>query len=450
MNAKVAGTAQKDQLKDVSTKVGELSEGIGQRFESFRQMTEAKLTEMQHDAGTAASQLREEVTNTLNKVGEDLRENAKRVAEEQRISLDSMSKRMSEIGEASQRSQEKLRESVAEGLTTLRSENEQKLEQMRQTVDEKLQGTLEKRLGESFNLVTQQLKQVHEGLGDMQKLATGVGDLKRVLTNVKSRGTWGETQLAAILEDMLAPDQYCRNVRIKNGSNETVEFCVKIPLLDEHQENVLLPIDAKFPIEDYERLIAAAEAGDAAGTEQAAQRLEARFRACAKDIYTKYISPPHTTEYAVMYVPSEGLYAEIVKRPGLISAITREFTVVIAGPTNLMAILNAVHAVSRSVAIQHKAGEIAALLLKVQGEFVKYGEVVSIAKKRAESTVKAMESLDTRQKAMGRALRGVKSIEGIASTVQLKGPVLDLAFDEIADDANNELSYVNEVDKILN
>jgi DNA recombination protein RmuC len=449
MNAEAAATTQKDRLTDVSTKVVELSEGIGQRFETFRQMTEAKLTEIRQDAGTAAKLLRDEVTNTLNKVGEDLRESAKRVAEEQRMALEGMSKRMSEIGAASQLSQEKLRESVAEGLTTLRRENEQKLEQMRQTVDEKLQGTLEKRLGESFTLVTQQLKQVHEGLGDMQKLATGVGDLKRVLTNVKSRGTWGETQLAAILEDMLAPDQYTRNVRIKNGSSETVEFCVKIPMLDEHRKHVLLPIDAKFPIEDYERLMAAAEAGDPAGTEQAAHRLETRFRACAKDISTKYISPPDTTEYAVMYVPSEGLYAEIVKRPGLISAITREFNVVVAGPTNLMAILNAVHAVSRSVDIQHKAGEIAALLLKVQGEFVKYGAVVSIAKRRAESTVKAMESLDTRQRAMGRALRDVRSIEGIAATAQLTGPVFDLPIDEIADDdADDELRYMNEADKI--
>jgi DNA recombination protein RmuC len=290
----------------------------------------------------------------------------------------------------------------------------------------------------------------------MQRLATGVGNLQRVLTNVRSRGIWGETQLAAILEDMLAPDQYSRNVRIKDSSNETVEFCVKIPLLDEHQENVLLPIDAKFPTEDYERLMAAAEAGDSAGTEQAAQRLEARFRANARDIRTKYISPPRTTGYAVMYVPSEGLYAEIVKRPGLISAITREFNVVVAGPTNLMAILNAVHAVSRSVAIQHKAGEIAALLLKVQGEFVKYGEAVSIAKRRAQSTVSAIENLDTRQRVMGRALRGVTSIEGVAATAQHIGPMVDLPNDEVADgeitedDGDDQLDYTSEVLEPLN
>jgi DNA recombination protein RmuC len=348
---------------------------------------------------------------------------------------------------------QKMGENIADGLTTLRQENEQKLEQMRQTVDEKLQGTLEKRLGESFALVSQQLKQVHEGLGDMQKLATGVGDLKRVLTNVKSRGTWGETQLAAVLEDMLAPDQYLRNVQTKENSGETIEFCVKIPLLDEHQEHVLLPIDAKFPIEDYERLMAAAENGDAASVEQAAQRLETRFRSCAKDIYTKYVSPPRTTDYAVMYVPSEGLYAEVVKRPGVISAIAREFNVVIAGPTNLTAILNAVHAVSRSVTIQQKAGEIAALLLKVQNEFVNYGKAVSIAKKRAQSTVQAMEKLDTRQKAMGRALRGVKSIEGIAATAQLPSPILDLSVDEAfenGEDALDDAELPDETSEALN
>lgn len=437
-NSEVAAASQKDSLTEVSSKLGALSDGIALRFEAFREATESRLTEIRLDATTAAKQLREEVTNTLKQVSDDQRENSKRIAEEQRAGLDIMGKRIGEIGESSQQSQEKLRQSVADGLTTLRNENEAKLEQMRQTVDEKLQGTLEKRLGESFTLVSQQLRQVHEGLGDMQKLATGVGDLKRVLTNVKSRGTWGETQLASILEDMLSPDQYLRNVKIRESSNDIVEFCIKIPMLDEHQDSVLLPIDAKFPIEDFERLSEAADNGDVAGVEQASQKLESRFRASAKDISSKYIVAPRTTEYAVMYVPSEGLYAEMVKRPGLVSSITREFNVVVAGPTNLMAILNAVHAVARSVTIQQKAGQIAGLLLKVQSEFLKYGEAVSTAKKRAESTVKAMESLDTRQRAMGRALRGVKSIEGIAASAQLGGPVLDLLPGEASEDIGEE------------
>jgi DNA recombination protein RmuC len=442
LNAEAAAASQKEGLGQVSTKLAELSDGIAKRFEDFRSTTEVKLTEMRQDATLAAGQLREEVTNTLKKVGDDLRENAKLASEEQRTSLESMVKRIGAIGETSEASQEKLRVSVAEGLSTLRQENDAKLEVIRQTVDEKLQGTLEKRLGESFTLVTQQLRQVHEGLGDMQKLATGVGDLKRVLTNVKSRGAWGETQLAAILEDMLAPDQYTRNVKTKEGSNDLAEFCIKIPLLDENQENVLLPIDAKFPIEDFERLMEAAESGDATGVEQAGQRLEARFRASAKDIHAKYIAPPRTTEYAVMYVPSEGLYAEMVKRPGLVTGITREFNVVVAGPTNLMAILNAVHAVSRSVTIQQKAGEIAGLLLRVQSEFLKYGEAVNVAKKRAESTVKAMEKLNTRQKAMGRALRGVKAIDGMATSAQLAGPVV-LELDAIESTEDEEVEEVD-------
>ncbi|MGE3650451.1 MAG: DNA recombination protein RmuC, partial [Reyranellaceae bacterium] len=437
-SSETAVSTQKDSLAEVSAKLAALGDGVAARFETFREATEAKLTEMRQDATAAARQLREEVSGTLKQVSDEQRENSKSAAEEQRASLDTMGKRIAEIGETSQRSQESLRQSVAEGLTSLRTENEAKLEQMRQTVDEKLQGTLEKRLGDSFTLVSQQLRQVHEGLGDMQKLASGVGDLKRVLTNVKSRGTWGETQLASILEDMLSPDQYLRNVKIKDDSNDIVEFCVKIPMLDEHQDNILLPIDAKFPIEDFERLVEAADSGDAAGAEQAGQRLESRFRASAKDIRNKYISAPRTTEYAVMYVPSEGLYAEMVKRPGLVTGITRELNVVVAGPTNLMAILNAVHAVSRSVTIQQKAGQIATLLLKVQGEFTKYGEAVSVAKKRAEKTVRAMESLDTRQRAMGRALKGVKAIEGMAT--EPVGPLLELTPAEPLETDDDEAS----------
>ena len=249
----------------------------------------------------------------------------------------------------------------------------------------------------------------------MQRLAVGVGDLKRVLTNVKSRGTWGETQLAAILEDMLGPDQYERNVSTKEDSGEAVEFCVRIPKIGD--DAVLLPIDSKFPIEDYERMLAFGESGDAAGVEDCARKHEARFRACAKEIANKYVSPPRTTDYAVMYIPSEGLYSEIAKRPGLVSSIAHEFNVLPAGPTNLMAILNAVHAVTRSVTIQQKAGHIAALLLKVQSEFVKYGDAVASAKKRALSTVDAMEKLDQRQRVMGRTLKGIQNLDVVPTPV---------------------------------
>jgi|GEM_PF-52439 len=432
-NADAAAQSQKDGLEQVAVNLKAVGEAITEQLRVSGKSTEDKLGELLANAASSAQQLREEVMKALKQVGDDLRENAKLVAEAQQRGLDTMALRLKEIGDASQTSQDNLRQSVAEGLTTMRQENEAKLELMRQTVDEKLQGTLEKRLGESFALVTQQLKQVHEGLGDMQKLATGVGELKRVLTNVKSRGTWGETQLASILEDMLSPDQYLRNVKVREDASEIVEFCIKIPLLDENQDHVLLPIDAKFPIEDFERLVEAADNGDVAGAEAAASRLETRFKSSAKDIHSKYIAPPRTTEYAVMYVPSESLYAEMVKRPGLVSEITREFNVVVAGPTNLMSILNAVHAVSRSVTIQQKAGQIAALLLRVQSEFVKYGKAVDVAKKRAESTVKAMSKLSTRQRAMGRTLRGVETIEG-TTTTQPMHPLVEVEIEDLTEE----------------
>ena len=432
-NAEAAALLQQQSLEQVSANLKVLGDAITEQLKALSNVLEDKLADLLANATLNARELREEISKTLKQVGDDLRENAKLAAEAQQKGLEAMAARLKEIGEASQLSLESLRQSVAEGLTTLRQENEAKLELMRQTVDEKLQGTLEKRLGESFALVSQQLKHVHEGLGDMQKLATGVGDLKRVLTNVKSRGTWGETQLASILEDMLSPGQYQRNVKVREDSNDVIEFCIKIPLLDEHQEHVFLPIDAKFPVEDFERLLEAGEAGDVAGAELAASRLEARFRSSAKDIHGKYISPPRTTEYAVMYVPSEGLYAEMVKRPGLVSAITREFNVVVAGPTNLMSILNAVHAVSRSVTIQQKAGQIAALLLEVQSEFVKYGKAVDVAKKRAESTVKAMGQLSTRQRAMGRTLKGISSLGSDASVLPPTNPLVGIQYDEIVE-----------------
>ncbi len=437
-NAEAASGTQKERLEQVSAKLTELGDGIAKGFSEFRSGTETKLGEMSKNATDAAALLREEVANSLKKVGDDLRENAKLMAEEQRNNLNAMVERIGEIGKSSHESQERLRESVAEGLANLRQENETKLEAIRVTVDEKLQGTLEKRLGESFKLVSEQLMSVHQGLGDMQKLATGVGDLKRVLTNVKSRGTWGETQLAGLLEDMLAPGQYEKNVKTKEDSGETVEFCVKIPVVDETQDHILLPVDAKFPIEDYERLLEAGEIGDSAAVEQARQRLETRFRNSAQDIARKYISPPRTTEYAILYVPSEGLYAEMARRPGLSASLTRDFNVVVAGPINLMAILNAIQAVTKSVTIQQKAGEIATLLVRVQSEFVKYGDAVDAARRKAQGVVTAIDKLGTRQRAIGRVLRNVKAVEGAVLNAQL--PVLELEAE-----GNDEVESATEV-----
>jgi DNA recombination protein RmuC len=294
-NLAAVGGAQEAQLVGFATTLATSNQAFDARLALNAEQQQKTLSDFGLANAEGGRALRDEVANRLKSATDELRTASESAAALQKERLDELSGRLTMLSESIAQGLEQfrvtteakfgeLRQETAEGLKTMRQDNEQKLEQIRVTVDEKLQGTLEKRLGESFTLVTQQLKQVHEGLGEMKSLATGVGDLKRVFTNVKSRGTWGETQLASVLEDMLAPDQYARNVKVKEGSNDTVEFCVKIPLMGEHDEPLLLPIDAKFPIEDYERMLGAAESGDAAGAEQSAQKLEARFRSSAKEI----------------------------------------------------------------------------------------------------------------------------------------------------------------------
>jgi len=273
----------------------------------------------------------------------------------------------------------------------------------RRTVDEKLQSTLDERLGQNFKLVSDQLQKVSHGLGQMQELASGVGDLTRVLTHVRPRGVWGETQLGSLLEDFLAPDQFVRNASVDATSQERVEFAIRLPRLTDGHSEILLPIDAKFPHDSFERVIAAAKAGNSAELEEATRSLERAVRSQAKDIATKYIMPPRTTDYAVMFLPSEALYAEIARRPGLVEAITRDHAIMIAGPSTLTALLNAIRVGFRSALIHRQAGEIS----KVRSEFEKYGEAVQTAYKRAERTVDAIGKLRTRQNVMGKALRGI-------------------------------------------
>lgn len=293
-------------------------------------------------------------------------------------------------------------------MDRLREENAKKLEEMRVTVDEKLQGTLEKRLGESFALVSQRLELVHKGLGEMQTLATGVGDLKRVLTNVKTRGGWGEMQLGALLDQMLAPDQYEKNVQIKAGGAERVEFAVRMP--GQGDTPVLLAIDAKFPVEDYERLMLAYEAGDAAGVDAGSRALEQRIRAEAKRIAGKYIEPPRTTDFAIMYLPTEGLFAEVLRRPGLVSDLQSKDRVAITGPTTLAAFLNSLQVGFRTLAIQARAGEVWQILARAQNEFGKFGEVLDrLDKQLSQAQRTVQEELGKRSRAIERSLRDVEA-----------------------------------------
>ncbi len=300
--------------------------------------------------------------------------------------------------------------STLEGrLLTLQQGNEAKLEQMRATVEEKLQTTLEARLGESFRLVSERLEQVHRGLGEMQALATGVGDLKRVLTNVKSRGTFGEVQLAALLEQVLTVEQYATNVATRPGSNERVEFAVRMPGRDDGVP-VWLPIDAKFPSEDYERLLAAQDAVDVAAVEAAGRALETRIRAEAKTLREKYVEPPHTTDFAILFLPTEGLFAEVLRRPGLTETLNREQRVVIAGPTTLFAMLNSLQMGFRTLALEKRSAEVWQVLGAVKTEFSKFGDVLSKLQSQLATASNTIESAQTRTRQMTRALKTVEAL----------------------------------------
>jgi len=328
-----------------------------------------------------------------------------------------------------------VRSETTGALERLREENARQLETMRQTVDEKLQGTLEKRLGESFRLVSERLELVHRGLGEMQSLAAGVGDLKRVLTNVKTRGTWGEVQLGSLLEQMLAPEQYARNVATAGGS-ERVEFAVRLPGPgDDPAAPVWLPIDAKFPREDYERLLDAQDRADGEAAEEAARGLEQRLRQCALEIARKYIAPPHTTDFGILFLPTEGLYAEALRRPGLADSLQREHRVVLAGPTTLAALLSSLQMGFRTLAIQKRSSEVWALLGAVKTEFQKYGEVLDrVQRKLAEASRTIDEEVARRTRAIQRRLREVEAAPGAESLQLLQLETTAVTFENDPDE----------------
>lgn len=308
---------------------------------------------------------------------------------------------------------ERVRNVVDERLKALQEQNAEKLEQIRRTVDEQLQGTLEKRLGESFQLVSQRLEQVHKGLGEMQMLATGVGDLKKVLNNVRTRGAWGEIQLGALLEDSLHCDQFERNVAT-SGTSERVEFAIRLPG-SEPGGTMWLPIDAKFPQEDYLRLVDATERGDVAEVELCGKQLEQCIRMCARDIHQKYVAPPATTDFALMYLPAESLYAEILRRPGLVESLQREYRVAVTGPTTLSALLNALRMGFRTLAIQKRSSEVWDLLAAVKTEFGKYGEILHRVQKKLQEATNTVDQGLTRTRVIERKLKRVEAPSPIDS-----------------------------------
>jgi DNA recombination protein RmuC len=341
---------------------------------------------------------------------------AKRLEMIDRSLRDEFSRNREEAGAAAKNQREELARSL-EGvrsivdvqLRQLQDNNAQQIDKMRATVDEKLQGTLEKRLGESFKLVSDRLEQVHQGLGAMQQLASDVGGLQRVLTNVKTRGGWSEWQLGILLDEMLTPEQFAKNMRMRDDTDERVEFAIKLPG-DENGAPVWLPIDAKFPMEHYDRLAAAQEKGDPAAVETAIKTLETQLKRCAKDICEKYINPPNTTDFALLFLPSEGLYAEAIRRVGLVQNVQRDCRVTFVGPTTLAALLNSLQMGFRTLAIQKRSSEVWNLLATVKTEFGKFGESLSAVKEKIDQASRKMEDVDVRSRAITKKLRDVEEL----------------------------------------
>ncbi len=360
---------------------------------------------------------REEVTASMKTFNGMIASQMSEISSLQRNQLDIFSQQLANLTRTNEYKLDKLRETMEEKLKQLQEDNSSKLEQMRATVDEKLHSTLEQRLGESFRLVSERLEMVHKGLGEMQTLANGVGDLKRVLTNVKTRGTWGEVQLGNILEQIMTPEQYSQNVATRKNSADRVEFAVKLPGRDIKDGDVVwLPIDAKFPQEDYQRLMDAQEQGNPTLAEEAAKAMEIKVKSFAKDIRDKYIDPPGTTDFGIMFLPTEGLYAEVLRRPGLCDCLQREYRIVAAGPTTLIALLNSLQMGFRTLAIEKRSSEVWVLLGAVKTEFGKFGDILDKTQKKLQEASNTIEDAARRSRSIGRKLKNVQELSADAAS----------------------------------
>ena len=358
-----------------------------------------------------AKSQREELNSSVIKLGEQLTSTIGEISKRQKDQLDIFTVQLNQLTQTNEQKFDKLQSKVESQLKEIQDNNEKKLEEMRRTVDEKLHETLEKRLGESFKIVSERLEAVREGLGEMRNLAVGVGDLKKVLTNVKTRGTWGEIQLENLIEQILTPDQYAKNIATKKGSGDRVEFAVKMPGRSENIDGVCwLPIDAKFPMEDYQRLVNAQELADIALIEETSKALENRIKGEAKSIFEKYIDPPNTTDVALLFLPIEGLFAEILRRPGLFEKIQSENKVIITGPTTLTAILNSLQMGFRTLAIEKRSSEVWTLLGAVKTEFGKFGEILEKTQKKLQEASNTIDDASKRTRAIERKLRDVQEL----------------------------------------
>ena len=323
---------------------------------------------------------------------------------------DSIQNRLSDLTAATEKKIEAVRLIIDTKLREIQEDNSRQLDRMRETVDEKLQTTLEKRLGESFRQVSERLEMVHQGLGQMRELAADVGNLQKVLTNVKARGTWGEVQLGALLEEMLSPEQYLKNVRISESGGDFVEFAIKLPgQSDLPGDCVLIPVDAKFPIEDYQRLLDAQERGDVAAADEAVRQLETGIKKAARDIFQKYIAPPKTTDFGIMFLPSEGLYAEVIRRTALVGVLQREYHIVVTGPTTFAALLNSLQMGFRTLAIQKRSGEVWKVLGEVKTAFGRFGDTLDNVRKKLEQAANSVDDAQKKTKTLSNKLKAVEA-----------------------------------------
>ena len=403
-----AAQAQAERLeRELRSEISQ--SGVQGRQEAMHNLTLFQQSLLQQSA---------EATRTQNQQIDAL---AQQLALLQKSLTDSLAQQVNALSEANARRLTEMRGTMETQLAQLQQSNAAKLDEMRQTVDEKLQATLQARLGESFKQVADRLEQVHKGLGEMHTLAQGVGDLKHLLTNVKTRGMFGEAQLASLLEQVLTPEQYAVQVATRPGDKNRVDFAIRLPGRSDSGEPVWLPIDAKFPNEDYERLLEAQGRADPIQAELCAKALENRIKLEAKSIAEKYLEPPHTTDFAVMFLPTEGLYAEVLRRPGLMETLQREHRVTLAGPTNLMAMLNALQMGFRTLALEKRSSEVWQVLGAVKTEFGKFGDVLDKVRNQTQTVLNTLDQAQTRSNVMNRALRQVDALPESQAQALLPG-----------------------------
>lgn len=408
----------------LSARKGNLHSDVDNRFASLEKNQEKM-----------EKTLREESAQNRKEISDSILSRMSDIAGLQKNQLDIFASQLSTLTQTNDQKLERMRETVEKKLTNIQEDNSRKLEQMRATVDEKLHATLEQRLGESFKLVSERLELVHKGLGEMQALASGVGDLKKMLANVKARGTWGEVQLGNLLEQIFSPEQYAKNVATKKGSNERVEYAVKLPGRDGTKNSaVWLPIDAKFPVEDYQKLAEAQDQGNLALVEEAGKMLEARIKSEAKGIREKYLDPPNTTDFGIMYLPLEGLYAEVLRRPGLCELLQRDFKVNVSGPTTLTALLNALQMGFRTLAVEKRSSEVWTLLSTVKTEFGKFGDMLEKTQKKLQEASNTIEDAAKKSRTIEKKLNKVQALPVQQETVSLPSE---------ADDVEEEVSELN-------